>query len=125
MIVPMHATIVRIVTPFFLLNPNLSHNDESKGSNSANDDVIPANSIEINSNGAKICPTMPISLNICGNTMNISPVPSLINSFIGIDEDIDMYPSMENTPRAMKISYNVFAITTKSTSSTSFEFLGR
>ena len=54
MTVPMHATIVRIVTPFFLLHPNLSHNDESKGSNKANEDVKPANNMDKNNNGAKI-----------------------------------------------------------------------
>ena len=103
---PIQATIVRIVTHFFLLHPNLSHNDESKGSNSAKEEVRPANNIERNNNGAITCPIIPIELNICGNMMNISPVPSLISSFIGIEDDNDMYPSIENTPKAMKISYN-------------------
>ena len=121
----MHATIVRIVTPFFLLHPNLSHKDESKGSKSAKEDVSPANNMDRNSNGAITCPIIPIVLNICGNTININPVPWLINSFIGIEECIDIYPSIENTPKAMKISYIEFVMTTISTSSVNFVFLGR
>ena len=57
--------------------------------------------------------------------ININPVPSLISSFIGIEEFKDIYPSIENTPKAMKISYNVFVTTTINTSSTNFVFLGR
>ena len=121
----MHAMTVRIVTPFFLLHPNLSHKDESKGSNSAKEEVKPANNIDRNNNGAIICPIKPIVLNICGNMININPVPSLINSFIGTEEVNDIYPSIENTPKAMKISYIEFVRTTINTSSTNFEFLGR
>ena len=72
-----------------------------------------------------MCPTMPIVLNMWGNTIKINPMPSLINSFIGIEDVIDMYPSIENTPKATKISYSEFAITTTNTSSTNFVFLGK
>ncbi len=42
-----HATAASIIISFFLLYPNLSHSDESKGSKSAKEEVIPTNNIDI------------------------------------------------------------------------------
>ena len=67
----------------------------------------PANNIDKNNNGAIICPIIPIELNICGNTMNISPVPSQINSLIGIEDVDDIYVN-EVLPGKMK--YNLESI---------------
>lgn len=57
-----------------------------------------------NNNGAKIWPAEPIALKICGKTMNIKPEPLVINSLTGTDDVKDMYPRIEKTPKATKIS---------------------
>ena len=94
----------KTVTPFLRDQLNLSQTDANKGSNNANDEVNPANSIDKNSNGAIILPIGPITSNISGKTTKIKLVPSLINSVIGIELVTDMYPKMENIPKPTKIS---------------------
>ena len=50
-----------------------------RGKKNPSADVTPANSIARNSRGAKILPIGPIILKIIGKTINIKPVPSVIN----------------------------------------------
>ena len=96
--------MVNIVTPFLRDQLNFSQMEDNNGSNNANEEVNPANSIDNKSNGAIILPIGPITSKTSGRTINIRLVPSLINSVIGIELAIDMYPKIENIPIATKIS---------------------
>ena len=93
-----------IVTSLLRVILNLAEIDPTIGSKNANADEIPANSTARKNNGAKIWPTIPIMSKIFGNTTNISPVPSLTSSTIGVPEVTDMNPKIENTPNAVNIS---------------------
>ena len=95
------------------------------GSNKPKAEVIPANNIAKNNNGAKRRPIEPITLKIVGNTMNINPVPSEIKSAIWVPLAWDIYPRMENTPNAVQISKMEFDATTQRTLSTNLAFSGK
>ena len=71
---------------FFLLILNLELVEDSIGSKNPNAEVIPANKIAKNNNGAKILPIGPMILKIIGKTTNTSPVPSVTNLVIAIPE---------------------------------------
>jgi len=89
--------------------------DAMIGSKNAKAELIPAKNTARKNNGPKTCPIGPIMLKIFGNTTNINPVPSLTNCIIGVPEVADMYPRIENTPKAVKISKLEFDATTKNT----------
>ena len=113
------------VTVFLRDQFNLSSIELTIGSNIATAEVIPANSIAKNSNGASICPIMPIILKIIGKTTNIRPVPSLTNWTIGVPVENDMNPKIENIPKAVKTSNEEFAKTTSNTLSFILEPSGK
>ena len=117
--------IERIVAAFLREKLNLEANEESIGSKNPKADVIPANNMAKNNNGAKIRPERPIMLNIIGNTININPVPSVISWIIGVPALCDMNPKIENTPNDVKISNKEFNVTTINTLSVKREFLGK
>ena len=104
---------------------NFSQTEDKNGSNNASAEVNPAKSIDNISNGAIILPIGPITANTSGRTMNIKPVPSLIKLVIGIELVTDMYPKMENIPKATNISYKEFATTTIKTLSIKLDFSDR
>lgn len=96
--------IQSIVVVFRLDQPNLLSVEFTIGSNSPNADVIPANRIAKNNNGANIRPIALMILKIIGNTINISPVPSVISCTIGVPVVYDMNPNIEKTPKAVQTS---------------------
>jgi len=114
--------IQSIVVVFRLDQPNLLSVEFTICSNSPNADVIPANRIAKNNNGANIRPIVPMILKIIGNTINISPVPSVINCTIGVPVVYDMNPNIEKTPKAVQTSNAEFEATTRNTLSVSLEF---
>lgn len=73
----MHPNIEIRVTVFLRDQPILWRSELIRGSSSAIEEVIPANSIDIKSIGASICPIGPMTSKILGSTTNTSPVPSL------------------------------------------------
>ena len=73
-------TIDRMPAVFLLPKLNLALVDDNIGSKNPNAEVIPANRIAKNSNGAKILPIGPMILKIIGKTMNTRPVPSGFNT---------------------------------------------
>ena len=75
----MHPTMLKTVAVFFLDHPSLSDVEFNIGSKKPKAEVMPANNMARNSNGAKTLPIGPIMLKIIGKTMNINPVPSVIN----------------------------------------------
>ena len=82
----MQPTIDNTVTVFLRDQFSLWIVEFIIGSNTATAEVIPANNIAINNNGAIMWPIGPITLKILGKTTNTSPVPSLTNSTRGVPE---------------------------------------
>ncbi len=95
--------IQSIVVVFRLDQPNLLSVEFTIGSNSPNADVIPANRIAKNNNGANIRPIVPMILKIIGNTINISPVPSVINCTIGVPVVYDLNPILKKLQKQYKL----------------------
>ncbi len=106
---------LNIVTSFLRLIFDFDEIEPIIGSKNAKAELIPAKSTAKKNNGAKMCPMTPIKLNIFGNTTNISPVPSLTNCTRGVPDVADIYPRIEKTPNAVKISKLEFDKTTKNT----------
>ncbi len=82
----MHPNIDSRVTVFLRDQSILWHSEFIKGSSSAIEEVIPANSIDMKSIGASTCPIGPMVSKILGSTINTSPVPSLTSWAIGVPE---------------------------------------
>lgn len=104
---------------------NLDKIEPIIGSKNANVDVIPANNTARKNNGAKIWPINPIMSKILGNTTNINPVPSLTSCIIGVPEVAVIYPKIEKTPNAVKISKLEFDAITISTFSVNLASSGK
>ena len=68
-----------MVAAFLRDQPSLSTVEFNIGSKNPSADVIPANRIAKNNNGAKTRPIGPIILKIIGKTTKIKPVPSVIS----------------------------------------------